>query len=75
MDEDEEQVKKDSKKDSEPTRLVSVKDIDKYITIGEYKGLALKKTVEAVTEEDVEAEIEYEMQNKAASCRVGSETR
>lgn len=74
VDEDEEQVKKDSKKDSEPTRLVSVKDIDKYITIGEYKGFALKKTVEAVTEEDVEAEIEYEMQNKAEEVTDNKET-
>ena len=43
--------KEDSKKNTEEeTRLVSVKDIDKYITIGEYKGISLEKTVQEMTE-------------------------
>ena len=33
------------------TRLVSVDDVSKYVTIGQYKGLSLDNTVEAVTDE------------------------
>lgn len=69
-----EEEKKETNKDSSPTRLVSVKDIDKYITIGDYKGLALENTVEAVADEDVEAEIEYEMQNHAEEVTGSKET-
>lgn len=47
------------------TRLVSVENVEKYITIGEYKGLSLDNTVEEVTDDQVEAQIEYELQNKA----------
>ncbi|MDO4307691.1 MAG: trigger factor [Eubacteriales bacterium] len=57
--------KTEEKKSSGGTRLVSVKDIDKYITIGEYKGLALENTVDLISDEDVEAQVEYEMQSKA----------
>lgn len=47
------------------TRLVSVDNVDKYVTIGEYKGLTLDNTVEEVTDDKVEARIEYELQNNA----------
>lgn len=57
--------KTEEKKSSGETRLVSVKDIDKYITLGEYKGLALQNTVDVVTDEDVEAQIENELQGRA----------
>ena len=36
------------------TRLVSVDDIDKYITLGEYKGIVLTKSNVQVTDEDVD---------------------
>ena len=42
-----------SSQDSD-TRLVSVDDIDKYITLGEYKGIVLTKSNVQVTEEDVD---------------------
>ena len=58
--------KEDSKKNTEEeTRLVSVKDIDKYITIGEYKGISLEKTVQEITDDDVEIQIGYELKNMA----------
>lgn len=59
---DEEESEKVEEKTTEgSTRLVSVKDIDKYVTIGEYKGLALDNTVEAITDDVLEAQIEAEL--------------
>ena len=45
------------------TRLVSVDNVDKYITIGEYKGLTLDNTVAEVTDDQVEAQIDTELNN------------
>ena len=36
---------------SEGKRLVSVKDVSKYVTIGEYKGLELTRTSQSVTDD------------------------
>lgn len=47
------------------SRVVSVDNVDKYVTIGEYKGLTLDNTVEEVTDDQVEAQIEYELKNNA----------
>lgn len=65
---------KDSKASSEATRLVSVKDIDQYITIGQYKGLALDNTVNTVTDDAVEAQIEYELKANAQEVTGSGET-
>ena len=67
----------DSNKDSEEaasgdTRLVSVDDVSKYVTIGEYKGLTLDNTVEAVTDDMVDGRIKEELQNKAEEVTEGS---
>ena len=51
----------DTKKSGEGTRLVSVKDIDKYITIGQYKGLSLEKVVETITDAEVEGSISQDL--------------
>lgn len=53
--------KEDTKKSEEGTRLVSVKDIDKYITIGQYKGLSLEKVVETITDTEVEGSISQDL--------------
>ena len=53
--------KEDTKKSGEGTRLVSVKDIDKYITIGQYKGLSLEKVVETITDAEVEGSISQDL--------------
>ena len=53
--------KGDTKKAGEGTRLVSVKDIDKYITIGQYKGLSLEKVVETITDAEVEGSISQDL--------------
>lgn len=54
--------KKDVEKSGEATRLVSVKDIDKYITIGQYKGLSLEKVVETITDTEVEGSISQDLE-------------
>ena len=54
------------------TRLVSVDDVSKYVTIGQYKGLSLDKSVEAVTDDMVDGRIEEELQNKAEEVTEGS---
>lgn len=47
------------------TRLVSVDSVEKYITIAEYKGIVLDSTVEAVTEEDVEKQVQSNLKEKS----------
>lgn len=64
----------DEKPSSFGTRLVSVDNVDKYVTIGEYKGLSLDNTVEEVTDDQVEAQIEYELENKAEEVTDKKET-
>lgn len=54
------------------TRLVSVDDVSKYVTIGQYKGLSLDKSVEAVTDDMVDGRIKEELQNKAEEVTEGS---
>lgn len=58
--------KEPEKKDSEDgTRLVSVDSVEKYITIGEYKGMVLDSTVGEVTDEDVENQIRLSLKEKS----------
>lgn len=47
-------------------------DVSKYVTIGEYKGLTLDNTVEAVTDDMVDGRIKEELQNKAEEVTEGS---
>lgn len=59
----------DQQKAEEPksfgTRLVSVDKVDKYVTIGEYKGLVLDNTVEEVTDDEIDTQIKTELKDKA----------
>ena len=55
------------------SRLVSVDNVDKYITLGEYKGLILDNTVEVITDDDVQARIDQELQDKAESVSDGAQ--
>ena len=61
------ETKEDTKQEEEKTevRLVSVSDISKYITVGEYKGLKLNNIVEPVSDPEVDTEIEFRLQDKA----------
>ena len=43
------------------SRLVSVEDVDKYIKIGNYKGLKLDRMMEEITEDQVNAQIESDL--------------
>lgn len=54
------------------SRLVSVDNVDKYITLGEYKGLILDNTVEVITDDDVQARIDQELQDKAEAVSDGA---
>ena len=53
-------------------RLVSVSDVSKYVTIGEYKGLTLDRPSNTVTDEDVDAEIEYNLEEKGTEVSDGT---
>lgn len=78
-----EENKEDGKADSEdseeqenteykPSRLVSVDNVEKYITIGQYKELALENTVTEITDEDVDIEIVERLQDYAEEVTEGS---
>lgn len=54
--------KKEAEKSGEATRLVSVEDVDKYITIGQYKGLSLEKVVETITDTEMEGSIAQDLE-------------
>lgn len=56
----------------EETRIVSVKDISDYVTIGNYKGLTLDRYTQAVTDSAIEAEINYELQDKGTEVTDGT---
>ena len=57
---------------SEGKRLVSVKDVSKYVTIGEYKGLELTRTSQSVTDDDVQAEINYNLEDNGTEVKDGT---
>ena len=54
------------------SRLVSVDNVDKYITLGEYKGLILDNTVDVITDDDMQARIDQELQDKAEAVSDGA---
>lgn len=61
-------------------RLVSVEDISKYITVGEYKGLELDKVVAPVSDSETDVEIEFRLQEspeevQGASVETGDQVR
>lgn len=62
----------DSKEEKEETRIVSVKDVSDYVTIGDYKGFTLDRYTQAVTDDDVDAEISYELQDKGTEVTDGT---
>ena len=57
---------------SEGNRLVSVKDVSEYVTIGEYKGLELNRTSQSVTDDDVQAEINYDLEDNGTEVKDGT---
>lgn len=64
----EDKTKSEEDKKAE-VRLVSVSDISKYITVGEYKGLKLNNIVEPVSDPEVDTEIEFRLQDKAEEVK------
>lgn len=69
--EDKTKSEEDKKEEEEKAevRLVSVSDISKYITVGEYKGLKLNNIVEPVSDPEVDTEIEFRLQDKAEEVK------
>ena len=47
------------------TRLVSVENVEKYVTIADYKGITLDNSVQEVTDEDVETRIADNLKNSS----------
>lgn len=62
----------DTEKSSTAARLVSVSDVSKYVTIGEYKGLTLDRSSITITDEDVQAEIDYNLQENGTEVNDGT---
>ena len=60
------------KKEAEPVKLVSVDDLSDYVTVGEYKGLKLDRITQSVTDDDVQAEIDYDLQAKGDEVKDGA---
>lgn len=74
--EDKSEGTKDSTEDksteASSVRLVSVADVSDYVTIGEYKGLTLDRVSQTVTDEDIEAEINYELEDNGTEVQDGT---
>lgn len=47
------------------TRLVSVENVEKYVTIADYKGITLDNSVQEVTDEDIENRVAENLKNSA----------
>lgn len=60
--EDSEKEKQDEDK-SESYRMVSVDDVTKYVSVGEYKGLSLEKGVASVTDEMIDSQIQSDLES------------
>lgn len=70
--EEETESEKEKKSFDNGTRLVSVDNVDKYVTIGQYKGLTLDNTVEEISDDDVEATIQQALKDAAEDVSSGS---
>lgn len=59
-DDDTEDTDKDAEEETEKTtaEILAELDLDKYVTLGEYKGLAVEKVIPSVTDEAVEKAIQ-----------------
>ena len=69
----EEKAEKDDKTSKEASlKLVTVDDISDYLTIGEYKGLTLNRISQEVTDDDVQAEIDYDLKDKGEEIKDGT---
>ena len=62
----------DKKTSASAVRLVSVSDVSKYVTIGEYKGLTLDRASVTVTDDDVQAEIDYNLEENGTEVNDGT---
>ena len=70
---DSETDSKDTEKtSSSDSRLVSVKDVSKYVTLGKYKGLELNRTSQMVTDDDIQAEIDYDLEDNGTEIKDGT---
>ena len=52
-------------------RIVSVDSVEKYVKLGEYKGIVLDKTVAEVTEEEIDSYIEQLLADAAEEVKDG----
>lgn len=61
----EQDTEADDDQEEEPTtsELMAEIDVEKCVTLGEYKGITVEKTIEPVTDEDVEQEIQSALES------------
>lgn len=61
----EQDTEADDAQEEEPTtsELMAEIDVEKCVTLGEYKGITVEKTIEPVTDEDVEQEIQSALES------------
>ena len=63
---DEEEVQEPYTDSTGATRLVSVDNVEKYVTIADYKGITLDNSVPEVTDEDIENRIAENLKDNSA---------
>lgn len=66
----EDNKEKDTKSTS--VKLVTVDDVSDYVTIGKYKGLTLDRISQEVTDDDVQSEIDYDLEDKGEEVKDGT---
>lgn len=60
---DREEADDDQEKEPTTAELMAEIDVEKCVTLGEYKGITVEKTIEPVTDEDVEQEIQSALES------------
>lgn len=60
---DTEEADDDQEKEPTTAELMAEIDVEKCVTLGEYKGITVEKTIEPVTDEDVEQEIQSALES------------
>ena len=60
---DTEEADDDQEKEPTTSELMAEIDVEKCVTLGEYKGITVEKTIEPVTDEDVEQEIQSALES------------
>ena len=66
---EEEEVQEPYTDSTGATRLVSVDNVEKYVTIADYKGITLDNSVPEVTDEDIENRIAENLKDNSEAAQ------